>query len=73
MVASRSLDMQLDATLDALLSLASIATASGRPELALAAAAAFDPLLAFIDADAGCTPADEPFADLAGDRPHAQH
>ena len=58
MDASRSLDAQLDVALDELLSLAVLAARAGRPELAFAADGA---------------PADEFFADLAGDRPHAQH
>ena len=74
MEASRSLDAQLDVALDELLSLAVLAARAGRPELAFAAGAALDPLLAFLDDDdADGAPADEFFADLAGDRPHAQH
>ena len=62
MDAARSLDTHLDVALDGLLSLA-----------ALAASAALDPLIAFLDAGADDAPVDDPSPDLAGDRPHAQH
>ena len=47
----RQLDAHLAQSLDALLSLASLAAAAGRPELALAAAAALDPLAPYLRED----------------------
>jgi hypothetical protein len=71
MDADRHLDAFLLVGADALLSIASLAAAAGRPELARAASAALDPLLPFLeDAVAGV-------GDLATliveDRPHAEH
>lgn len=66
------LDAHLAAALDELLSLVSHAVASGRPELALAANAAVDPLLAFLVA--GEAPAaSDCLPDPAEQRSHAQH
>ena len=73
MDAARSLDTHLDVALDGLLSLAALAASAGRPELALAASAALDPLIAFLDAGAPDAPGDAPSPDLAGERAHAQH
>ena len=73
MDAARSLDGHLGAAVDDLLSLAALAATAGRPELALAASAALDPLIAFLDAGAPDAPLDDPSPDLAGARPHAQH
>lgn len=73
MDAARSLDAHLDTAADALLSLAALAASAGRPELALAAGAALDPLIAFLDAGAPDAPVDDLSPDLAGDRTHAQH
>ena len=73
MDAARSLDGHLGAAVDDLLSLAALAATAGRPELALAASAALDPLIAFLDAGAPDAPLDDPSPDLAGERPHAQH
>jgi hypothetical protein len=66
------LDAHLERALDELLSLASAASAGGRPELALAASAALDELLAFLAGAAAPRRFDRTTA-LAGDRPHAQH
>jgi hypothetical protein len=69
------LDAQLALSLDALLSLASGAGAAGRPELALAAAAAFDALSAYAGGDDdGEAPSDRfPDHDFPGAHPHVQH
>ena len=56
MDAARSLDGHLGAAVDDLLSLAALAATAGRPELALAASAALDPLIAFLDAGAPDAP-----------------
>ena len=72
MDAETRLEAHLLASFDALLSLASLAAASGRPELAVAAGAAVDPLLPFLAAIDG-EPASDPFPDPAENRPHAQH
>ena len=73
MDAARSLDGHLGAAVDDLLSLAALAASasSGRP--AVAASAALDPLIAFLDAGAPDAPGDDPSPDLAGERAHAQH
>ena len=71
MDAGLRLDAHLAQSLDALLSLASLAAATGRPELALAANAALDPLIPFLDAPAEGV-VERP-ADVAGERPHAEH
>ena len=72
MDAERRLEAHLLASIDALLSVASLAAASGRPELALAAGAAVDPLLPFLADTDGEAPSDPTF-DSAEDRPHAEH
>lgn len=50
MDAQSRLEAHLLASFDELLSLASLAAASGHPELAIAAGAAVDPLVPFLDA-----------------------
>ena len=67
----RTLDTHLAQALDELLSLASIACAGGRPELALAANAAIDHLLAHLIDDAGGV--GERPKNLPGASHHAQH
>lgn len=66
------LDALLAESLDTLLSLASQALAAGRPELALAAHAAVEPLAPWLDGPILANP-HEPAFDLPEDRPHAEH
>ncbi len=72
------LDRHLAAAIDALLSLASLAGACGRPELALAASAAMDPLVAFLAAAPVADPppaldCDTGFHVPGTEPPHARH
>ena len=72
MDAETRLEAHLLASFDALLSLASLAAANGRPELALAAGAAVDPLLPYLEGIDGDAIADL-FPDADEDLLHAQH
>ena len=72
MDAESRLEAHLLASYDVLLSLATLATACGRPELALAASTAIEPLLPFLDGIDGDAIADL-FPDLDEDAVHAEH
>ena len=73
MDAEQRLDDHLAHALDELLSLASLASASGRPELALAANAALDQLLVYLVAGGDAGGHERARDDVHGDPPHAHH